>query len=115
MSTAHPIPPILSATTRSKGLVGVSAYLPIVQEPAQLRRPTATQGRAIEILGHAIEYLVDSRLASADEFCSPAAQEAIQLLSRANREVYLAAPEMTSGGGRVMRWLLRICSGTSFL
>jgi hypothetical protein len=115
MSTAHPIPPILSATTRSKGLVGVSAYLPAVQEPVRLRRPTATQGRAIEILGHAIEYLVDSRLASADEFCSPAAQEAIQLLSRANREVYLAAPEMTSGGGRVMRWLLRICSGTSFL
>jgi hypothetical protein len=99
MSTAHPIPPILSATTRSKGLVGVSAYLPAVQEPVRLRRPTATQGRAIEILGHAIEYLVDSRLASADEFCSP---------------VYLAAPEVKSGGGRVMRWLLGICSRTPF-
>jgi hypothetical protein len=109
MSTAHPIPPILSATTRSEGLVGVSAYL-----PARLRRPTATQGRAIEILGRAIEYLVDSRLASADEFCSPAAQEAIQLLSRANREVYLAAPEAKWGGGRLMRWLLDVCSVTPF-
>jgi len=114
MSTAHPIPPILSATTRSKGLVGVSAYLPTMQEPARLRRPTATQGRAIEILGHAIEYLVDSRLASADEFCSPAAQEAIQLLSRANREVYLAAPEMKSVRGRLVRWLLDVCSGATF-
>jgi hypothetical protein len=48
---------------------------------------------------------VDSRLAVGDEFCSPAAQEAIQLLSRANREVYLAGPEVRRGGGRVVRWL----------
>jgi hypothetical protein len=106
MSTAHPIPSILRSATASKTLVGVSGYLPAVPEPTRLRRPTATQGRAIEILGHAIEYLVDSRLASADEFCSPAAQEAIQLLSRANREVYLTAAEVRPGRGRVVRRLL---------
>lgn len=113
MSTAHPVPSILRAPTASTGVAGVSGYLSGVQEPVRLRRPTATQGRAIELLGHAIEYLVDSRLASADEFCSPAAQEAIHLLSRANREVYLAAPEVKSSGGRVMRWLLDVCSGTA--
>jgi hypothetical protein len=103
MSTAHPIPSILRSATTSKALIGVSSYLPVEQVP--MRRLTATQGRAIEILGHAIEYLVDSRLAVADEFCSPAAQEAIQLLSQANREVYLAGPEVRPGGGRVVRWL----------
>jgi hypothetical protein len=114
MATTHPIPSILRSAKVSKALVGVSEYTSVMPEPAQLRRPTATQGRAIEILGHAMEYLVDSRLASADEFCSPAAQEAIQLLSRANREVYLAAPEVRPGGGRVVRRLLGYLLGYSF-
>src|ERR1700722_6826634 len=110
MSIAHPIPSILRSAMRSKALIGVS-YLPL--EPVPMRRLTATQGRAIEILGHAIEYLVDSRLAVADEFCSPAAQEAIQLLSRANREVYLAGPEVRPGRGRVVRWLREYLLGYS--
>lgn len=48
---------------------------------------------------------MESRLAMADEFCSPTAQEAIQFLSRANCEVYRAGPEGGPGGGRVVRWL----------
>jgi hypothetical protein len=79
----------------------------VAPEQVRSRRLTATQGRALEILGHAIEYLVDSRLAYADEFCSPAAQEAIQLLSRANREVYQGAPATAPAGSRIMRWLMQ--------
>jgi sulfur carrier protein len=81
--------------------------LTVAPEQWRPRRLTATQGRALEILGHAIEYLVDSRLACADEFCSPAAQEAIQLLSRANREVYQDAPATAPPGSRIIRWLMQ--------
>jgi hypothetical protein len=105
MSTTHPVLPILHASNPSHLLGGTIGSLAVAPERRRPQRLTATQGRALEILGHAIEYLVDSRLACADEFCSPAAQEAIQLLSRANREVYQDAPMTTAAGSRVIRWL----------
>jgi len=110
MSTAHPVAPILRPSTASKGMGRTAGYALGTPEQLWPGRLTAAQGRALEMLGHAIEYLVDSRLASADEFCSPAAQEAIQLLSRANREVYLTAPAPAPTGGRVMR-LMRALLG----
>jgi hypothetical protein len=106
MSAAHPVPSILSSVAPSKTLGGTVGSLTLAPEQARPRRLTATQGRALEILGHAIEYLVDTRLACADEFCSPAAQEAIQLLSRANREVYQSNPTTAPEGNRIMRWLM---------
>ena len=107
MSTAHPVPSILSPGTPSQTVRGSVGSLTLAPEQVRPRRLTATQGRALEILGNAIEYLVDSRLACADEFCSPAAQEAIQLLSRANREVYQSGPTTALEGSRIMRWLTR--------
>lgn len=64
---------------------------------AERRRITPTNGRALEILGHAIEYL-------ADEYAMTALQmgtldsgdprvEAVQLLILLNREVYFSNPE----------------------
>src|SRR5437879_1911678 len=95
MSTTHPLPSIALGRNAAQS----STALP-------LRRPTASQGRAIEMLGHAIEYLVDSRLGCWEEFSSPAIQEAIQLLSRANRDVFAASPEVKPAGGRIRRWLM---------
>jgi hypothetical protein len=111
MSAAHPVPSILPPATPSKMLGATVASLTLAPKQVQRRRLTATQGRALEILGHAIEYLVDSRLARADEFCSPAAQEAIQLLSRANREVYENAPTTVPESSRMMRWLMSVLLG----
>jgi hypothetical protein len=111
MSAAHPVPSILPPATPSKMLGVTAGSLTLAPKQVQRRRLTATQGRALEILGHAIEYLVDSRLACADEFCSPAAQEAIQLLSRANREVYENGPTTALEGGRVRRWLTSVLLG----
>ncbi|WP_348261408.1 hypothetical protein P8935_16580 [Telmatobacter sp. DSM 110680] len=50
-------------------------------------------GRALEILGHAIEYLTDEYLQEAEEISAhdPNVQ-AIQLLMALNREIYYACP-----------------------
>jgi hypothetical protein len=74
------------------------------------RRPTPESGRALEILGHAIEYL-------ADEYAvDPSSKgplgnldpriEAIQLLKKLNRQIYLACEVVPPPLARVRRWLL---------
>lgn len=77
------------------------------------RRVSPAAGRAIEILGHAIEYL-------ADEFALDCASgevrmqqgrhprlAAIELLKACNREIYLSCPEAPTFAERVRGWLLR--------
>ena len=106
MSTTYPLSSLSPRQNASKASIRGVGSLSATPDEQRLRRPTAAQGRAIEILGHAIEYLVDSRLACWEEFSSPAIQEAIQLLSRANREVFAAAPEVKPAGGRILHWLM---------
>ncbi len=74
------------------------------------RRPTPENGRALEILGHAIEYLADEYavdrrskgpLGNADPRI-----EAIQLLKRFNREIYLSSAVVPPPLWRVRRWFL---------
>jgi hypothetical protein len=101
MSTTQILPSILS---RFKLLRRSGEAAHPVQRPP-LRRPTPEQGRALEILGHAIEYLVDSRLASGGVLSSTDEQETIQLLSRVNREIFAECPEILPIGARVKRWL----------
>ena len=65
------------------------------------RRTTPQAGRALEILGHAIEYLTD-------EFVYQGAQtspgnpqlEAVQLLMALNRQIYFECPESPTLGQR---------------
>ncbi|HWZ50744.1 MAG TPA: hypothetical protein VNW54_04695 [Granulicella sp.] len=101
MSTPQILPSILSRFKlfRRSGEAGQPDQRP------SLRRPTPAQGRALEILGHAIEYLVDSRLASAGVLSRTDEQEAIKLLSRLNREIFAECPEILPTGARVKRWL----------
>jgi len=80
-------------------------------ESRRARRMTPEVGRAIEMLGHAIEYL-------ADEFALECMSRremgpgkhpriaAIELLKERNREIYLRCPEISTWGDR-MRELLR--------
>ncbi len=68
------------------------------------RRPTVQQGIALEILGHAIEYLVDTNFYH-QRSDVPAVKDAIAILKQSNREVFAEAPEVLPAGARAMRWL----------
>jgi hypothetical protein len=77
------------------------------------RRPTVDQGRAIEKLGHAIEYLVDSRLhrrsgpSPLDDWDD---REAEQLLARLSRAIFAECREVTPAAQRLKAWLLAFAS-----
>jgi hypothetical protein len=65
------------------------------------RRITPQAGRALEILGHAIEYLADEFVYQGGSFSAHDAQlEAVQLLMALNRQVYFECPEIPSFGER---------------
>ena len=67
------------------------------------RRGSREQGRALEFLGHSVEYLVDSRLVTKDEVVARNDREAVQILMRASREVFAECPEVISVGRRLKR------------
>jgi len=56
------------------------------------RRPTYCQGRALEILGHAIEYLVDSRIYDSSPFGVD--KEAVKILTRVNLDIFEECQEV---------------------
>src|ERR1700749_552165 len=70
------------------------------------RRVDPQSGRALEILGHAIDYLTDEYVHAGGSLCAHNSQvEAIQLLIAANRAVYFACPPVPSFGERLRRWI----------
>ena len=71
-----------------------------------LRRGTAEQGRALEMLGHAVEYLVDSRLRLGTSEYSD--ELAVQILMRLSREVFAECPEIVPLRTRAGNWLRRL-------
>jgi hypothetical protein len=71
------------------------------------RRISPEAGRALEILGHAIEYLSDEYAHHGGGFTANDGQvEAVQLLMAVNRQIYLECPEAPSLSTR-LRALLR--------
>ena len=70
------------------------------------RRTTPEAGFALEVLGHAIEYLADEYAHEAGSLSSIHSQdprvEAMQLLMAANRQVYYACPLVPSLYERVV-------------
>jgi hypothetical protein len=80
------------------------------------RRPNKPQGRALEILGHAMEYLVDQQLhrecsAESRIFPSQADASAIQILMRLSREVFAECPETALPRASLKQRLLRLFPG----
>lgn len=77
------------------------------------RRISPAAGRAIEMLGHAIEYLADEfalDCASGEVRMQPGRHPrlaAIELLKACNREIYLSCPEVPTLRERVRGWLRR--------
>jgi hypothetical protein len=75
------------------------------------RKISPTDGRALELLGHAIEYLTDEYALSAAqagtlETVDPRV-EAVQTLMTLNRQVYYACPEIQPLLRRIGRWVFR--------
>ncbi|MDR3751426.1 MAG: hypothetical protein P4K94_08060 [Terracidiphilus sp.] len=59
------------------------------------RRITPQAGRALEILGHSIEYLTDEFVYRGGSFSASNSQlEAVQLLMALNRQIYFECPEV---------------------
>jgi hypothetical protein len=69
------------------------------------RRGNAEQGRALEALGHAVEYLVDSRMFLRTQAESDSNRDAVQMLMRLSRTVFLECPEVVPLGRKVARWV----------
>ena len=81
---------------------------PAAQRAAQPlpRRGTLEQGRALEALGHAIEYLVDSRLFLLDGGTLRSDDEAVQIMMRLSRAVFAECPEVISLRRRLHMWVV---------
>ncbi len=74
------------------------------------RQISPANGRALEMLGHAIEYLTDEYALRAIQTGTLEAGaprlEAIQMLMALNRQIYYACPVKESSFRRIARWLL---------
>ena len=68
------------------------------------RRGSSEQGRALETLGHAVEYLVDSRMRFNDPQAAAGEKDAIELLMRLNRAVFSECPEVVPFSRRIRQW-----------
>lgn len=75
------------------------------------RRGSLAQGRALEGLGHAVEYLVDSRLFHTGEHNQRDENEAIQTLMRLSRAVFSECPEVVPLSQRVRGWVSERIAG----
>jgi hypothetical protein len=75
-------------------------------QPKRHRHINPRAGRALEILGHAIEYLADEFELIAESFTADNPQlEAVQLLMALNRQIYFECPEVPSLGERCIAFL----------
>lgn len=87
------------ATSATAGFSArVSSAAGTVPLRRKCRRSISPQaGRALELLGHAIEYLADEFIHEQGEFTSRNPQiKAMQILMALNRQVYFECPEVPS-------------------
>lgn len=97
--------------TNAHTLSSSFATLPDFLQPSLLppaphrRRSNPVQGRALEILGHAIEYLMDSRVLGEQD--SYANDDAIRILMVCSRSVFLDCAVVEPWHQRVQQGLLR--------
>jgi len=89
-TSGYPLP--VAASTRAVPVLGRS----------RPRRISPEAGRALEKLGHAIEYLTDEFVHSGGDLRQHDPQiEAVQMLMTLNRQVYFSCPEVPSLGQKL--------------
>ena len=99
------------ATTTSGFLLRAAAPVAPAQRllSARQRRIDRASGRALEILGHAIEYLADEYVYHGGQLSSSDAEvQAMQLMMRLNREIYTACAEIPTFTQRCTAFVRRI-------
>jgi hypothetical protein len=100
-----------TATTVHSAGLGAAKAVPV---PGQAKRRSIDPqtGRALVILGHAIEYLADEFIHEGGSFTANRGQvDAIQLLMALNREIYLACPEAPTLGQWFKSGLHKLLNG----
>lgn len=82
---------------------------PVESPSKKIRREVSYEsGRALEILGHAIEYLADELVHEGRSAAEESGRlEAIQLLMSLNRQIYYACPPAPGFGERIRRAVQR--------
>ncbi|MDP9039771.1 MAG: hypothetical protein M3O02_10945 [Acidobacteriota bacterium] len=75
---------------------------------ASRRRATPLQGRALEMLGHAIEYLADSELHNGECLYSRDVAQAAGILAEQSRRVFAGCEEIVPLSARVRECLIRM-------
>jgi hypothetical protein len=86
------------------GLLRASNQNPGTSDKSTLRRcRTREEGVALMTVGHAIEYLVDSRLVNQQDATS-AEREALAILLNANLSVYNEGAEIKPLASRLRQW-----------
>ncbi len=99
--------PLRSHPARENHVVPMAPVSSRPQPPVAVRRRgSREQGRALEMLGHAVEYLVDSRLFRRADDDLRADEEAVQILMRLSRVVFAECPEVVSLRRQIGRWIL---------
>ncbi len=95
------------ATTTTGFHIPLSASAVPAAIPGNRRRKiTPEAGHALEMLGHAIEYLTDEFVHNGGSLAANDPQlEAIQLMMARNRQVYFACPEIPTFRERVRAFL----------
>ena len=96
------------AATMSPDLTATKAALPVAALQTQVvhRRIAPQAGRALEKLGHAIEYLTDEYVHSgAPLAASDPRLDAVQMLMAINREIYFSCPAVPGPVERIRAWL----------
>jgi hypothetical protein len=106
MATSLPNSNLISLTEGSRASVPA-------RTKAAPRMLSPEAGRAVEMLGHAIEYLADEfaldcmgRAPGTGDGLHPQLQ-AIELLKSRNREIYLSCPVAPTMSGRIRSWFGR--------
>ena len=96
------------AATVTPDLIAAEVAMPVaVLHPAALKRRIGPEaGRALEKLGHAIEYLTDEYVHSGGSLAARDPRlEAVQLLISINRKIYFSCPAVQGPLERIRAWL----------
>jgi len=86
---------------------------PAPQSRPITRRANYEQGRALEVLGHAIEYLIDSHLYLVGEPATRADSEATQILMQHSRQIFSECAEVVPPIRRLKLWIAEKFSPTA--
>ena len=97
--------PFVSLSSASKNAALPAAKASSAVKTLIRRRPDPTQGRALETLGHAIDYLADMRLW--DEHSLPGDAAAMRILMGCSRSVFRDCAEVVPVRQRLLHWLGR--------